>query len=413
MKKYTPVLQGILWLTPIIVGASILTIHLYRHGPPKGLVDDLLRCASKSDERLECGTKEIANLLKDHTGEEIMEAIEGRLSSTACHTVGHVIGQQEYRKFKSVELAIRDCGYRCFSSCTHGILGEALIEHAGVDISEDGIHFNPKQVEKYGKDLCTNPDSCHGVGHVLFQLYNELESAAGVCSAISSGVKREYCFEGVFMENASSITTVGLQKDFKKNQARRTGDLLYPCSETLPEYRNACFFHLPLLQATIFTEMGITDAKQKTYLRRKACESLIDIHDQSSCFEGFGYALRNAEGDSSVMRTECTSLASEYNRAACVYGVAYSFAVYFRSRDAINFCGTIPGSYERSLCFHGTFSLTNFWDTISRNFSKDERDAELRRLCDHNSALRIICNEELTQYILDPWSTAFGLIRSE
>jgi hypothetical protein len=81
----------------------------------------------------------------------------------------------------------------------------------------------------------------HGVGHgLMFYTDNDLPRSIAFCETLPKLSSKQYCAEGVFMENFNTD-----QKTHPSNFLSNT-DFFYPCSGQSGRYKNACYYYAPL-----------------------------------------------------------------------------------------------------------------------------------------------------------------------
>src|SRR6185503_5445245 len=108
----------------------------------------------------------IRSALRDSDGTSIVKELT-TLPGTMCHVPSHILGQELYKKYESVDEALSHCTEECSSGCTHGIIGEAFVEVPGIKTSLDDLeHPDLPLIDKFGKTFCErSSEACHGVGH--------------------------------------------------------------------------------------------------------------------------------------------------------------------------------------------------------------------------------------------------------
>src|SRR5262245_8939044 len=119
------------------VGVCVYFAYFSEEAKTQASLDHLSVCVLNPDDVLSCGREEVQKLLANHKSNEVMSLLSKNVTSGQCHTLGHIVGQETYKKTHNVEAAIAECGYGCTSSCMHGIIGQALIEEVGID--DEGV----------------------------------------------------------------------------------------------------------------------------------------------------------------------------------------------------------------------------------------------------------------------------------
>src|ERR1043166_3729677 len=72
-------------------------------------------CIHSKDTAL-CAVPATRDMLQTETGAQIMDVLEKNFDPGLCHYFGHVVGQQSYKKYKSVDTAIAQCSEACESA---------------------------------------------------------------------------------------------------------------------------------------------------------------------------------------------------------------------------------------------------------------------------------------------------------
>src|SRR3989344_4425679 len=174
---------------------------------PSVSLQALRECYKKPTEIIRCGTEEVKKLLRGRTGKEVMGFLED-MPEYMCHQFGHVVGREVYKRTGDLEKAMNECVYGCGGACFHGTVEAAFLERLGIDPeSAPDIHPDEEQILANAKEICRNATMCHGIGHMLFQLYNSFDEPLAICADIAKGVPREDCYWGVFMDHAMMYST--------------------------------------------------------------------------------------------------------------------------------------------------------------------------------------------------------------
>lgn len=386
------------------VGVSLVFYAFFSYSQNRSGVDvisanKLRECLKNPELVVTCAQTEVLKLLNGRSGSAAMMLLADIVPPGQCHTLGHTVGQEVYKRSGNLEASIAECGYGCTGSCVHGVIGAALIAELGLDENEvDPQHLDPEYIEAAGKKMCAKRSTCHAVGHILFQIYNEFDKPLAICKNISEGGEREHCYRGVFMEQADDVSTHNLLLGTERKKISDAGNLRFPCDSVAAEHQHACFRYLPRVHESVFDEMDVNE-KDRRFNERQTCETFSG-KARSSCFEGYGFnyyglVRRNAEEAHRV----CSELALESDRTSCVLGMVYPVADNGDVDVALAYCRGVGAGAERNICYHGAFEAAQL--RVSPKLSS----ADLRALC--GGEAECLLQEEL--FSADPWDTVFGV----
>src|SRR5262249_38891516 len=148
------------------------------------------------------------SLLEGRTPEELM--LEASTSTVpakfgSCHSVGHIIGDETYKKYRDVEGSMVRCGSTCSNACIHGVMGAAVTDILGTQYDEDIAHADLGEIKSIGGKYCYQTSLCHGIGHILYIATDDFTSALEGCDSVSEHQSREVCHQGVFMQGLGGV----------------------------------------------------------------------------------------------------------------------------------------------------------------------------------------------------------------
>jgi len=211
-KKAAPhflfIIAAILFLTSFFVG------YIHLHHPKKASsIHEKALSETALELRKGCsGSKETCyvnafNRLTIKAGPEA--AIQTLLalqkidpSTLACHPIAHAIGRAAYQLDKK---NWRSNFANATTLCSYGV-GHGLIESYSQTLPVGAI-TNPGIL----LDICKNqaPACPHVFGHILLIEYKgDLAATLQKCAVFHAGIMRDYCYNGVFMEEVSPVTLV-------------------------------------------------------------------------------------------------------------------------------------------------------------------------------------------------------------
>ncbi len=163
---------------------------------------------------LSCLRKGLAPFIHPQSARSLMRILEGdvgavaqegEISNPACHTLGHIVGEELGEKYRAqMAKSIGACGRSCGYGCAHGVI-------VGV-LRQDPTMINHIETictpTKYDRTDTSDSIACyHGVGHAVAEYTSyELVKALGYCQSFDSQEAQEECATGVFMEIYDSPT---------------------------------------------------------------------------------------------------------------------------------------------------------------------------------------------------------------
>lgn len=301
----------------------------------------------------------------------------------SCHGIGHIIGERAYAKSDSLEVALAQCSSSCRAACLHGAIGAAVTaEWGGAYPEEDIAHSGIETLQRIGGPYCTRSSLlCHAIGHLAYIAKGDDPIALSVCNTVGTGLARESCFQGIYMERAGSEEALHATEK-AKSFATEGKDYTYPCLSISPPYRHACMHFLLEFQQPLFEQDGIIEPLAKLAKSRSVCESMQQP-ERAYCFEGIGIQssrLGFTTDDNANLQSLCDSFSLEEDRDACTIGVIPKF--FFMGNIGLNYCAAIAETRRQSLCYDTSFM---WWKVIHRGMDgldlvctgscKDEYDA--------------------------------------
>jgi len=316
-------------------------------------MDDMRSCAKLDDVEAfrSCVLKALPETLRTESAREILDMFETESTPSRCHDIGHLIGRELLKKSGSLEAALLRCSNACASACAHGAAGAALASIPELsDSFGDSPHVDPKVLLDAGTDACKDRETCHGVGHILIQLFKDLDVALEWCDVIAGDSEPWACYRGVFMENASFNSSHVISEEARVSNMRDPENFLYPCTAVKERYQPACFHNIHMNQSITLHERGVTDKGEKVRLITAACEGAAG-RMQAPCYEGVGsYLAINAYPSREAM-DRCFSLHGTANVAACVFGFAYALSAWGRTDDALDVCTGLAEEMAQFACY--------------------------------------------------------------
>lgn len=250
-----------------------------------------------------------------------------------AHEFSHIVGNTLYKK--SGLAGIKVCDTAFAFGCMHGVT-EAMLLKEG----PGSVKSTEKQCLKFFPPA-RNLDftGCiHGMGHGLYSFSGaDLRSSLNNCDAVSVPY-RNYCYDGVFMENSSSLS--GRTFDLK-NPWRLCSGLEEHYHQTCAKYQSQIFLSDP--RSNSVENVGKNCALGPTPLLKEMC------------FQSLGYFVaQNNLGDTGKIESECATIQSDEGKNICTMGGAIE-TVFQRYGNwevsSKDLCGRIAGK-TGSTCFN-------------------------------------------------------------
>ncbi|MBI5139541.1 hypothetical protein HZA26_02955 [Candidatus Nomurabacteria bacterium] len=266
--------------------------------------------------------------------------VDGQVVGNA-HEFSHIIGHSLYEKMGLKGIGACDASFAF--GCMHGVT-EVMLLKEGISkiksIEEQCLSFFPPPKTQ-------DASSCiHGMGHGLFSFRSgDYKKALIDCDAVSPSY-RQYCYDGVFMENSMSGE---VQKFDEKNPWKF-------CSVLAEEYqRNCARYQVQVFWQKFSGEGGIA-------LVGKNCALGTSLVLKETCFESLGYfvAQRNLGKYESILE-DCQKIEDTEGEEICIYGGAVE-SVFQKYKDyknsANNLCEKLS-SPRQTDCFNRIKSMLN------------------------------------------------------
>ena len=377
------------------VGAKA-AIHTFgKDGVFKREIQKVLACTDEKNAII-CTLPSIRHMLDKGSAVDVMSALEKNLEPRQCHYVGHVVGQQMYVRMHDVEAALNECNRLCDSSCIHGIIGEAFAEQLGFgDPSEsqnvDLGHIDMSELKKIGAKLCSSSETCHGIGHTIFQVTKEMESSMAFCRNIAPSRSLVPCYNGASMEYADILSARNM---------RAVSGVKIPTAASLHSFcilgslseDRACFRYFQRFVMATLEPLGYSkkDAITET---RKICLAYPPGDFRIACLSGIGsYYSYYILTDQSSAQQICDQFPKAPDKAACVLGEVF-VAVADRKSKLSTYCGSLANGTLKGMCYQYLFHFLYILGTpIERTHS----------LCEAGNTF---CEDGYKNYKLDSWET--------
>ncbi|MDP3769089.1 MAG: hypothetical protein Q8S13_13830, partial [Dehalococcoidia bacterium] len=124
------------FLVPALALAAVLALiagGLWRRPAPVGRqIADAIRACAGHDNPKSCLRELAAHALANGEPSSVLRALQVALVDPAvantCHLLGHYLGQETYRKTRSLPDALSSCDNTCYGSCYHGAAEAYVID---------------------------------------------------------------------------------------------------------------------------------------------------------------------------------------------------------------------------------------------------------------------------------------------
>ena len=249
------------------------------------------------------------------------------------HEFSHIIGNQAYEQSGIEGIVI--CNATFAFGCFHGVT-EAMLLAEGLGKIKS---IQEQCLARFAKDNSNNYASCiHGTGHGLYTYEGgNLKKALKDCDLIDVPYS-QYCYDGVFMENASL-------------EAGKIFDAKNPwkfCTDLNERYHLNCARY----QSQVFLSM---QEKRNDFLSvGKYCALGPSELLKNTCYESLGYYVAEAFlGEPSSIWKSCLTLKELLGKDICILGAAKE-TVFQKFSDwqasSKELCSHLAGS-TRTTCF--------------------------------------------------------------
>lgn len=256
--------------------------------------------------------------------------VNGQVVGNA-HEFAHIIGNESYQKsgLDGIVICDRNFAFGCF----HGVTEAMLLKEGTNRIKDIEIGciklFPPSESEDYSGCI-------HGTGHGIYTWEDgDLKKSLLDCDIISEPY-RQYCYDGVFMENSTSHHVASLDND----------NLWKLCSDLDQKYHNNCARY----QTTIFMSMNTgLDSLEKT---GRDCSLGPTKEMRDTCYMSLGfYVSQTAVGNIMDITKKCNNMPSKEGVEMCINGAAIE-SVFQRysgfERNSINLCHSLTEPMKSS-----------------------------------------------------------------
>lgn len=184
-----------------------------------------------------------------------------------CHSQAHELGRAVYASVRDLDAAVGECGTRCTSACTHGVLEEAFgtVDLATLRPRLATLCSSGALAESRRVGTCA-----HGIGHALMMITGrDVGRSVEACEGFGTPALTDFCASGVFME-------------FFEHPVPAGAGQLYPC-DTYTTHPAACFRYLTMRlmrRPSLGGDAGVL----------ALCRSL-PRPQRLGCVHGFGFGL--------------------------------------------------------------------------------------------------------------------------
>ncbi len=255
----------------------------------------------------------------------------------ACHEVAHFLGQEEYRRTKSVPRVFAQSSRACLGGAFHGAVEGYFMERAILPDMQNDTAIGREIANLCGKqETYTRPQDfieCnHGMGHALmFLAEDDLVRALHLCDYLPSGEQRQLCFTGALMANFDGARS----KDHPSSYFR-ADDPLYPCATLSKEYQEMCYTY------------GVLSLYQEDYEKAVSICHQVPEEYQGACFKTYGRDRTMITADAMVITNQCSIINSPVFRRDCVNAAAFNLVIRFGMDAAYAFhlCALQSGSAQ-------------------------------------------------------------------
>jgi len=308
-----------------------------------------------STSSIPCVQETVRKLLAAYSAKEILGYISSPKSpdivTQNCHLIAHSLGQENYKKARSMEKALSQCTQACNFGCIHGTIGEGVLEKLGGDAATDDIaHANEETILQVGEKYCKEGAMCHAMGHILFTVKGSYDGALGVCRKIAEPKYAEVCFEGVFMESLGAESSLV----FRPSSDTSSYDYTAPCAQVEDAYKHACMLYLPNFQEKVFEKQKIVEYSEKGIISSNTCLLFSPKH-QRYCFKGLGHYAAQQVVDNPLLSQVLYKRVPNDSQAAYLLGQIGGLIEAGHYAGAFNYCTSEHIAGKKEFCFDVAF----------------------------------------------------------
>ncbi|OGZ44905.1 MAG: hypothetical protein A2756_03470 [Candidatus Ryanbacteria bacterium RIFCSPHIGHO2_01_FULL_48_27] len=252
-----------------------------------------------------------------------------------CHEVAHFLGQEAYRRMRSVSQIFAQSSRACLGGAFHGAVEGYFMERAMLPGMVSDAVMGQEIANLCGeKKTYTRPQDfieCnHGMGHALmFLAEDDLLRALHLCDYLPNTEQRQLCFTGALMANFT-----GAQSKDHPAKYFRADDPLYPCPILSDEYQEMCYTY------------GVLSLHQEDYEKAVAICRLVPEHYQDACFKTYGRDRTMITSDAATITRQCSIIGSPIFERDCVNAAAFNLVIRFGMETvyAFNLCALQSGA---------------------------------------------------------------------
>ncbi len=257
--------------------------------------------------------------------------VNGQVVGNA-HELAHIIGNESYRE-SGIE-GVKICDATFAFGCFHGVTEAMLLKEGPSKIKE----IEKECLELFPPGISQDNTGCiHGTGHGIYTWEGgDLKKSLADCDIISEPY-RQYCYDGVFMENS---TASGVQVFDPKDPWKF-------CTDLNERYHRNCARY----QSQVF--LGTNRGADSSKVVGGYCAQGTSLLLRETCYESLGYYVaQNSLGDPMAAWNSCSTIKGAEGVAICTTGAAIEtiFQKYGDYKNSANgLCGRLSEP-RRAVC---------------------------------------------------------------
>lgn len=214
------------------------------------------------------------------------------------HELAHLVGGKLYEQFGLTGLSVCDEAFAF--GCYHGVTQELLLQEGKKAVRA----VQSQCLEIFPQEQFAKAASCiHGMGHgLLSRAQGKLKVALQNCDLLDQAY-REFCYDGVFMENSFLVVNPDLTDPWQF------------CGKLAQIYQLGCARY----QTAI-----LLSAHQNDFAKvAAACESAPSQFLNERCSQALGlFIAQQSQGRLQNILAACLSIGSSHGQEQCVSGAA-------------------------------------------------------------------------------------------
>lgn len=293
----------------------------------------------------------------------------------SCHTISHYLGQEEYKRLKSVKAVLLESSTDiCIAGTIHGAVEGFFMEKKINDYQQDILKIKEAIPEACGKkssyDNLIEYQTCvHGLGHALMNVAeNDLVKALKLCDYLPAESDQEYCYSGSLMQNSSDAFSSEHPSKYYS-----TSDPLYPCYILDQKYQKRCYSYGALGRFQLDPQKSIDTCNK------------IPQEYRHNCFQTYGVDRVTVRQSEEEIKKECDLIKSDEYKIDCYNGASYDFIARYGLDSTLGhiFCKHLDTKFKYSCYKQLGIAANRFTQNknLVKNYCDKVYEKEFKNIC--------------------------------